>query len=180
MRNVNWDNVSEATSLPGPEPGGYIIKIVRVEDVEEKEYLRIEYDFAEGDLKNYHKKMWEQFHNFWGGVFNRSYKEKALPFFKAFKTAVETSNPGFVFNNDPASLVGKYLGIVLAEEEYRSPSTGEIKRRLYVDQCRSGQAIRAGDYKVPDLKRLKKSEAEVASSAGAFMDLADDDGELPF
>lgn len=179
MRNINWDSVSEATTLTGPKPGGYIVRIVRVEDVEEKEYLRVEYDFAEGDLKGYHKRMWEQFHNFWGGSFIRSYKEKALPFFKAFKTAVEISNPGFVFKNDPTALVGKYLGIVLAEEEYLS-NGGVVKKRLYVDQCRSGQAIREGDYKVPDLKRLNKSADETATAAGEFMELADDDGELPF
>lgn len=176
MKNVNWANVQEASDFPRPAPGGYIVRIVAVEDEEAKEYLRISFDFAEGDLKGYYKDL-AAHAGFWGGTFIRSYKEKALPFFKAFKTAVEESNPGFVFQNEPQTLVGKFVGVVLAEEEYVA-KTGQIKTRLYVDQTRSGQAIRAGDFAVPPLKKLAPK-----SNGGntSFTDLDDtDDGELPF
>ena len=180
MRNVNWDGVSEAQEFKRPGPGGYIIKIVSVEDVEDREYLKIEYDIADGEFKNYYKDLYKS-RGFWGGSFIRSYKEKALPFFKAFKTAVEASNPHFEFKNDPQSLVGKFCGVVLAEEEYEA-NDGSVKKRLYVAQTRSGQVIRAGDFEVPELKKLaKKNGSDSGLIGGGFTDLpADDDGELPF
>lgn len=175
MRNVNWDTVNEATEFKRPGPGGYIVRIKAVEDVEEKEYLKIEYDIADGEFKGYYQDLYKS-RGFWGGSFIRSYKEKALPFFKAFKTSVEVSNPGFVFKNDPLTLVGKFLGIVLGEEEYESNS-GEIKKRLYVAQCRSGQTIRDGDFEVPELKRLAKK----SDSLDSFTDITgNEDIELPF
>lgn len=184
MKNIDWNNVQEMGDFPKPTPGGYIVRIVAVEDEEKKEYLRISYDFAEGDLKGYYKDLMQAM-NFWGGTFIRSYKEKALGFFKGFKTAVEESNPGFVFQNEPQSLVGKFVGVVLGEEEYRANS-GEIKKRLYVDQTRSGQAIRAGDFAVPPLKKYVPQNSESAGAydgfAGRdpFAGLVDDDGDLPF
>ena len=38
MKNVNWDNVQDEVRRPVPD--GYIAQITRVEDVEDKEYLR--------------------------------------------------------------------------------------------------------------------------------------------
>lgn len=179
MRNVNWDGVSEAQEFKRPGPGGYIIKIVSVEDVEDREYLKIEYDIADGEFKNYYKDLYQK-RGFWGGSFIRSYKEKALPFFKAFKTSVEVTNKGFEFKNDPQSLVGKFLGAVFGEEEYEA-NDGSVKKRLYFHQARSGQAIRNGEFEVPELKKLAKRSDNNGLIGGGFTDLpADDDGELPF
>lgn len=187
MRNIDWSGVSDPAEYPKPNPGGYIVRILAVQDEEIKEYLKISYDFAEGELKGYYKELNQTF-GFWGGTFIKSYKEKALTFFKAFKTAVEESNPPYVFRNDPKSLVGKFVGVVLAEEEYTS-NAGQIKTRLYVDQVRSIQAIWAGDFAVPPLKKLApdKGKAPVSSTDGyadsdpyaGFSDLEGDD-KVPF
>ena len=115
----------------------------------------------------------------------KSYKPTALRFFKGFKTAVEMSNRNFVFNNDPQSLVGKYVGVVLGEEEYRAKD-GTIKTRLYVAETRSGKAIRDNDFKIPELKRLTATSAVPTPATAApaygtnFAMLEDDDAELPF
>lgn len=179
MRNVDWNSVNEAQEYKRPGPGGYIIKIVSVEDVEEKEYLKIEYDIADGEFKNYYKDLYKS-RGFWGGSFIRSYKAKALPFFKAFKTSVEVTNKGFEFKNDPQSLVGKFCGAVFGEEEYEA-NDGSVKKRLYFHQARSGQAIRNGEFEVPELKKLAKRSNDSGLIGGGFTDLpTDDDGELPF
>ena len=34
MKKQNWDEVKEADQFDNPEPGGYIARITRVEDVE--------------------------------------------------------------------------------------------------------------------------------------------------
>ena len=49
MKNVNWDTVQD--EIRRPIPGGYAAKITKVTDVEDKEYLLIEWEFAEGELK---------------------------------------------------------------------------------------------------------------------------------
>lgn len=177
MKNVNWSEVQD--EIRSPVPGGYAAKITRVEDNEEKEYLKIEWEFAEGEFKGVNQEAFDSF-GYWPLSFVCSYKQKALRFFKGFKTAVECSNRNFVFNNDPQSLVGKYVGVVLGEEEYFSTKHNEVRTRLYVAEKRSGKAIREGDFKIPELKRLSSAHAATNSPAADYSVLTDDDAELPF
>lgn len=184
MKKQNWDNVQEAAEFERPVSGAYIVRIVNVEDNEEKEYLKVEYDFAEGSFKGYYADLYKNM-GFWGGNFIRSYKEKALPFFKQFKTCLEVSNRGYFFDEDRLhDMCGKLVGVVLGEEEYRKKDGG-IGQRLYVAQIRSVKAIETGDFKVPDLKKLAPGTTAPATAAPAgygtgFAELSDDDGELPF
>ncbi len=178
MKNVNWDTVQE--EVRRPTPGGYIAKITKVEDNEQKEYLRIEWDFVEGEFKGANQETFEVF-GFWPTAFVQSYKNKALRYFKGFKTAVEMSNRNYTFCNNPESLVGKYIGVVLGEEEYVS-GNGEIKKRLYVAQKRSGKAIRDGDYDIPELKKHTGSApaSNPPAAASANYGLLEDDEQFPF
>lgn len=181
MKNVNWDDVQD--EIRRPIPGGYAAKIIRVEDDEKKECLRIEWDFAEGEFKGVNQETYDAL-GFWPTTLFRSYKQTALRFFKGFKTCVEASNRNYVFNNDPQSLVGKYMGVVLGEEEYLGKN-GELKTRLYVAAVRSGKAIRDGDFTVPELKKLtpkSTGDNSVPSypATGSFAPITDDDAELPF
>lgn len=181
MKKHNWDNIEEAKEYEKPTPGGYICGITNVIDDEQKEYLKLEYDFAEGKFKNY----WRDLYNakgFWGGSFLRSYKEKALPYFKGFKTAVEQSNSGYKFDEDNlAALKRKLVGLVLGEEEYQA-NDGSIKTRLYVAQILSAAKIKSGNFKVPPLKKLADNTNQQTSSTSSansnFTPIADDD--LPF
>lgn len=178
MRNINWNNVQDASEFNKPVPGGYVAKITRVEDNESREFLKIEWDFAEGQYKGANADTYKHA-GFWPCNFIRSYKEKALPFFKSFKTAIEKSNPGYEFQNNPETLVGKFMGVVLGEEEYQK-NNGDIGTRLYVDEVRSGQAIREGDFKVPDLKRMQLDYSPKANYEPRISELDDDDEEIPF
>ena len=92
MRKVNWDNVQEAQDFARPVPGGYVARITNVEDKEEKEYLRIEWDFVDKPYEGSNLSAFDRL-GFWPLSFVRSYKEKSLSFFKAFKTQLEASNP---------------------------------------------------------------------------------------
>lgn len=180
MKNVNWESVQD--DVRKPVPGGYAARITRVEDLEDKEYLKIEWEFADGEFKGANKDTMVAF-GFWPYAFVQSYKDKALRYFKGFKTAVEKSNPGFVFKNDPQSLVGKFVGVVLGEEEYIG-NDGKVKVRLYVAEKRSGQAIREGDFKIPELKKLDSSKQNGTTSysepAQNFTTITDDDANMPF
>lgn len=179
MKNVNWNDVQD--DIRKPVPGGYAAKITEVVDNEDKEYLLIRWEFAEGEFKGVNQETFDAF-GFWPMAFVKSYKEKALRFFKGFKTAVEESNRNYTFKNDPHSLVGKFMGVVLGEEEYLAKD-GSKKTRLYVAEVRSGKAIRDNDFKIPDLKNLPASASATSYATPAAADysvLTDDDAELPF
>lgn len=180
MDNINWDTVQD--EVRRPVPGGYAARITKVEDNIEKKYLYIEWEFAEGDFKGCNQETFDAF-GFWPMPIRKSYKPAALRFFKGFKTAVEMSNRNFVFNNDPQSLVGKFVGVVLGEEEYLGRD-GNIKTRLYVAETRSGKSIRDSDFKVPDPKRYTPSAGPASAAAAApannYAYILDNDAELPF
>lgn len=188
MKDINLDAVQEAQEFERLGPGGYICGIVRAEDVPEKEYLRIEFDIADGPFKNYFRSMRERLAlDSWpaSGVLYRSYKESALPFFKQFVTCVQVSNAGYVFKNDEATLARKLFGVVMGEEEYEK-NDGTVGVRLKASAVRSVKAIREGDFKVPAIKKLKTAPAAYADAyrtqpANSTDYAVIDDGEdLPF
>ena len=181
MDNINWNDVQD--EIRRPVPGGYAARITKVEDITDKKYLMIEWEFAEGEFKGCNQEAFDAF-GFWPMRICKSYKPTALRFFKGFKTAVEMSNRNFVFNNDPQSLVGKYVGVVLGEEEYMGKD-GSIKTRLYVAETRSGKSIRDGEYKIPELKKYvpagnQPSYPTAAPAANEYAYILDDDANLPF
>ena len=181
MRSLGLSNVEEPKGFERVKPGGYICQITAVKDVPmdqsgKGDYLLIEYDIADGEFKGYYKNLYDS-KGFWGASFMKSYKEKALPFFKAFITALRESNNGFIWHDDGANdenvLRGKYIGLVLAEEEYKG-NDGSIKTRLYVDSVRSVNSIKNGDFEVPALKKMAVTESwgDIPS--------ADDSSTLPW
>lgn len=175
MRKVNWASVEEAGNYPRPVPGGYIAVITNVQDVEEKEYLRISWDFAEGDLKGNNRDTALKFGN-WPMDLFRSYKESALGFFKTFKGHLEKSNPGYLFDegNLPA-MRGKLVGVILGEEEYIS-NKGEKKTRLIVVTTKTIQEIREGSFTIPPLKKLEGDKPVYSAPA----DNTIPDGPMPW
>ena len=171
MKALDLTNVTatQGGEFPRVTPGGYVIGIVNVEDVPEKEYLKITYDIAEGDFKNYYYEM-HQRTGYDLPCFYKSYKDKALGFFKAFLDAVEGSNAGYKWDNDERKLCRKFVGCVLREEEYRNRD-GEIKVSLKPDVFYPAADIRAGKFEVPERKCLndyrydKYMDAQAASGA---------------
>lgn len=172
MKKVAWREAQELAEFRKIVPGGYIARIVSVEDEPTKEYLKIEYDISEGPLKGIYAEQYEKFKN-WNGRFFRSYKEKALGFFKNFIVTVEKSNQGYIFNDDEKTLVGKYIGVILGMEEY-TKITGEIGVRIYVANVVTPECIRKGEFKVPGFKKLKEEEISFTEAAEY------DDDDLPF
>lgn len=167
----NLNDVQEAQDFVSVPAGGYICMITSVDNLADKQYIKLEYDIVEGDFKDHFDEIYQRA-GFWGLSNIQSYKETALGFFKRFITAVESSNPGFIFDNDEVQLKGKTVGLVLFEEEYEG-NDGVVKTRLKVDRARSVESIRKGDFKVPPKKLLSPTSAASAQSA----DIPDD---LPF
>lgn len=148
MKKIMLENVKEFTPFEKVEAGGYVCGIYAVEDVPEKEYLKISYDIVEGEKKGFYSKLkkekgWEL------PMFIASYKDSALPFFKGTITSIEKSNKGFKFDSDETKLVGKKVGLVLFEKE-RINNNGKKVVDMRVDKAHSIDAIKSGDFEVPE------------------------------
>ena len=163
-----------------PGAGAYICRIVNVFDVPmdprigKGDYLKIEYDFHEGEFKDYYTEAYKKFNKWWGS-FIKSYKEKALGMFKHFTDCVEKSNVGYRWDFNEAGLKGKLIGIVLGEEEYIT-NQGEVRTRTYVSDIKTVKQIDDGDFRVPPLKTL----APTAPVQPAYAPIAEDDSDLPW
>ena len=180
MKGINnWDDVQASGDFQPLQPGGYVAIIQKVTNQPDKQYLEIIYDIAEGPEKGRYSDNWGKEHPY-AHKFIRSYKDTALGMFRGFIKAVDASN-GTTFDAQAKTgineqeLVGKLVGIVLGQEEYRN-DFGDIKLRLYVYSTKPAEDIRSNKFNVPEVKRLKTDAPAGTSAPEGFT--ADDD--LPF
>lgn len=176
MRKLNLENVTavEETQSAGYliPINGYFCRITNIEDVEAKEYIKISYDIADGEFKNFYEKA------VYPPYFIRSYKPAALGFFKGFIECVEKSNPDYKFNEENLNdIIGKFIGLVINQEEYVNKS-GEVKVINTVDACRSCQAIKEGDFNLPKFKSITPKPEIVKNTQAVMVDVSSEtDGE---
>lgn len=165
MRKINdFDKVQEnGGGFKRIPDGAYIVGVKKVEDVSDKEFLRLELDICKGEYKNWYQQQYDadkRETKYWprDGVLVRSYKENALPFFKGFITAITKSNPKFEWKWNEQDLKNKVFGVVVGTEEYLRKNGG-VGTRPYIDSVHSVEAIEKGDYTVPDVKKLDPTKA---------------------
>ena len=170
----NYDEIKKGASEEGfvnLTTGPQIVKILNVEDVAEKTYLKIHFDINEGALKNYFKDMYtrdtrEDKHWPNQATLYRSYSDAAKYFFAGFITAVEKSNDGFKFNPDgdwKKQLEGKLLVVNFGYQEYISDDTDDngkliVKQTIKPIETRSIQALKDGKIKELELTTLKDGD----------------------
>lgn len=181
MKKINdFENVSASGEFDSLVPGAYVCRIVNVEDVADKEYLKIAVEIHEGEFKDYFKNLIEAFKRDkypGNAVMYRSYKDKAISFFKGFIKAVEESNPGFKWSWDESKLKGKLFAGVFAEEEFEMD--GETKSTVKITDARSIQALRDGRIKIKE--KVKQTKPAEPISENPFEDIASISNEdLPF
>ena len=180
MKHIDMTNITEATDFKRPDAGAYICKITAVEDVADKEYLKVPYDIAQGEFANYYTEMRTNHPDWaWAGAYVKSYKSTALPIFKRFCSAVSKSNGNYVFdagavNSDETTLIGKKVGILFQEEEYYG-NDGNIRKRLIVN--REFEVGKLAEQKTPEPKKLPELQKQEFKP----LDVADGvDEEVPF
>lgn len=179
----NFEEIKASSEFDSLKPGGYVCTLMEAKDESDKEYLKVSFDVAEGEFADYYRNLYKAM-NFWGGVFIRSYKEKALSMFKGFIKAVEESNVGYVWNWDESTLKGKKVGLILQEEEYvptGGAHAGELRTRLIVQKVVNVETIKSGNFKVPKLKKLDKYTGPTVQTQPAApqpVNISNDD--LPF
>ena len=170
MKIMDWEGVEETHAYLRPPVGGYVVRIVDVEDVAHREYLNIVYDICEGDLAGFYDDDFGR-RNPWAHRFVRSYKETAQGMFKSFLVRLEESNPEFSIARwtrrcDPRGLIGLTLGVVLQYEDYTGDD-GRDKERLQVVQVISADDAREGRYKVPERADRRRGAGQGRTDAGA-------------
>lgn len=163
MINVDLNNVQTPGKYERPAPGGYVGQIMQVDHEQEKQYIRLYVDIAEGDFANYFETLFDHA-GFWGLTNIRSYKRKALPFFKAMIDAVTASNPGFKWTGEEQELDGKLVGFTLKNEQYVK-SDGSIGMRQVIDKFVSVDDIRKGNFEVPETKYIECQNTSFAPTS---------------
>lgn len=193
----NWNEVQEFTDRPKLPLDAYICKVKQavVQSNNYGDQLCILFDIEEGEYNGFfigefrantsENKKWKGTLRQWIPRDDGSEKDEwTKSSFKGMVTAFEKSNPGYQWNWDEASLVGKMIGILFRNEEWIINGKHGWSVRPF--KALSVDTVRAGDFTLPKDKPLKNS----ASSADAFADLErkastfsepdEDDGELPF
>ena len=173
---------SEYKRLPA---GGYVARITKATDVPEKNHLHLEFDICEGEFTGYGANCMER--NGFTPLNTRVYYDTNLPdddpnyekkhktsmgMFKGFTETVEKSNPPYVWEWKAQTLVGRVIGVVLGEREYRKPN-GDIGT-VWDVRFKTSAAIREGNFKVPEKKTLPVEQAPAAFTP------IDDGVDLPF
>ncbi len=171
---ANYDNIEAQGNEEYKRlvPGGYVCRITKVEDNADKNYLYIEFDIAEGEYTGYGSSCLER-NGFTPLRMYRSYSDKAAGMFKGFIQNVEASNSNYHWEWKEQTLVGRLIGIVLGEEEYKKQD-GSVGTRFNA-RDRSVAAIRDGKFKVPEKKTLP-----VEQNTTTFTALDDSTDDLPF
>lgn len=179
----NFENTNAYGDFETLEAGGYkcIIKKVEVSETSNgKQYLKVSYDIADGEHKDFYKNKYlndQRPDKKWSGVwtvFTEGYEPNSTSTkFKGFTTALEESNTGYKFDWDETKLENKKIGLVMREEEFET-QMGEVKTAVKPLYAMSYEKVE--EAKIPTPKKLpEKGDSFVANDS-----IEDDSDDLPF
>lgn len=187
----NWETVQEYTVREKLPVGAYVCKVKQV-NVQQNSYgqvLCILYDIAEGEHAGFYQrdfagqpagaeKKWRGVMRVWIPTDDGSEKdERAKRGFKGMVTSFEESNPGYKWNWEETTLVGKTVGIIYRNEEWEyNGKSGWTAKPL---RCMSAAKVRNGDYTLPDDKPLSGDARDTGYTSAPSM-TAVNDPDLPF
>lgn len=186
----NWNEVQEFSDRQKLPLGAYVCKVKRCRVVDNNfgEQLAILFDITEGEQAGFFQrdyagntaqdKKWRGLLRVWipkdDGSDNDEITKRN---FKGMTTAFEKSNPGYQWDWNENSLVGKTVGILFRNEEWNyNGKTGWAVRPF---RALSADTVRSGEYTLPKDKPLSKT-ANVAPTNpnNGYVEVEDD--ELPF
>lgn len=181
---ADFENVQAAGDYETLEVGAYKCIIKKVEELKannDKTFLKISFDIAEGKYKEFYKRKYQsdtRDPKVWSGIWNvfvLDYNENTSKYFKGLVTCLEASNKGFKFDFEKPELAKDMkIGIVFRDEEFES-FDGQI--------LTSAKPFRACVYekteeaKIPNKKELKNKDNIIDKE---FDSVTSDDDELPF
>lgn len=189
---LDYDNTTPLPENGGRQrlpKGGYVCKILSVEETESKQgnpYLLLSLDIAEGEYIGFFAddyaaqtgdKRWHFIHRLMIPT-NKS-KPYTVQLFKTFNSYLEESNPGWHFDwtKDEKQYRGLIIGVLVNEREYET-SSGKRGMATNIARIVKANTIRSGAYTVPNDQMLR-TPAKSADSDYYMPDTVDDD-DLPF
>lgn len=177
MKKVIWEEVPEQGEFEKLPAGAYVAKVTEIKDNEDREYLEVIFDIAEGEHAGFYNNDFAKerpyLHNFY-----MSYKDTALGMLKGRLNAFNDSNAGFdAFAAFDAARLDMFknrlIGILLREEEYMN-SDLEIKTRLSVSKIVDAQKVREGKVKTQPTKELSDKDRRKATNTATSATTGDD------
>lgn len=176
IKPKDYDNVQEFTTSAPLPPGGYVCRIMAVEETTAKTsgapMLKISLEIAEGEHKGFYANMYRsdtRQDKKWGCVVNQLVYDTSGATsrgFKTFNTAVEHSNSGFKIawgDNYAACFKNKLIGGIFRREQFRADD-GSLRFATKCYMFRSADEIRKG-VKVPPDKLLDGSTSSSSSAS---------------
>lgn len=165
IQNQTWANTKADHGGKRLTAGGHRCVIKNVEQRTSKSgkpMLAIAFDIAGGEYDGYYMDLYaknvekaqkdgKQAKWPMNGMMYHLIDDEHLPRFKATIENIEGSNPGFKFNLDEKTLVGRVFGGVFREEEYEAQD-GSVKTTVRCNAIRKVDGIE--DIPVPKKKCL--------------------------
>ena len=200
-RPNNWNEVKEFSDRPKLPLGAYVCRVKKaaVQSTDYGDQLCVLFDICEGEFKDFFNtefaantmedKKWKGVLRQWLPKDDGSEKDEwTKSSFKGMVTSFEKSNPGYQFDWNEASLVGKLIGILFRNEEWEyGGKTGWAVRPF---RAISVDSVRSGDFTLPNDKPLKHRPNDYGftspapnaypESFSSFAPIDGADNDLPF
>lgn len=194
----NWDSIATQTygSFPELEPGAYVCNILKVEAQNSKsgkEGVLIYFDIAEGPNTNFYRKRFDRDRDRddrkWRGTYWQMTEGMGQSYFKGFITALEESNPSYHWDWEESHIKGLKCGVVFGREQYKVPTSGELRFATKPQGFCSAEKARSGAVAAPKDKLYQEPTSggftqpyvpvEYQTPPPQYEALADDE-EIPF
>lgn len=156
--------------------GGHICRIIgaKVEETKDSHLpmIALQLEIADGTkLDGYYKRRFEYAKRSrvdakWPGIYRTVITGpdgNTKGVFKGLITSIEDSNPGFQFNWDERSLMGKMVGFNFGEEEYPK-SDGTVGVTVKPRFALSVPKVKAGDFRILERKTLNTTNQHSTST----------------
>lgn len=186
----NWNEVQEFSDRQKLPLGAYVCKVkqVRIQDNSFGDQLCMLFDITEGEHAGYFQKdyngntaqdkKWRGVLRVWIPNDDGSEKDEITKrSFKGMVTAFEKSNPGYQWNWNENSLVGKDVGILFRNEEW--DYNGKHGWAVRPFRAISVDTVRDGSFTLPKDKPLSATTNVTPTNPNnGYVEVEDD--ELPF
>lgn len=195
FKSVNRDQVKQQGAFQMLPKGAYVVKIINIKTEANKnndgQHLRIAFDIAEGEYKDFYMKQyqnntnedkkWPNDANFTITIPDDNSPEWMSQKFFTFLANVEDSNKGYVFNGDETKLKGKLFGGLFRNEQ--SAYNGNIYDHTRLWWTRPADDVRNNKYgSLPKDKLVSAKPATPENASNEFIQIPDEVGadEIPF
>lgn len=191
--SYNKDNRRTMGNYDPLPKGNYVCKIIQAGEYKSnkgKDMIKIAFDIAEGEYKDFYKKKFEadeRQDKKWPGdaiyymtIPTDNCESYIVDQWDEFWGNIEESNNGYVFDGNEKTIKGKIFGGIFRNEPSQSDS-GQVYDHIRLYRTRLAQDVRDGKVTwVPKDKELKRNK-NVSSGTDDFMSIPDDSPvDLPF